>query len=47
MRPGGTHIMLEGLRAPLKAGDEFELVLKFKQAGDQKVTVKVVKADAL
>ena len=47
MVPGGTHIMLEGLRAPLKAGDEFELVLKFKQAGDQKVTVKVVKADAL
>lgn len=47
MVPGGTHIMLEGLRAPLKAGDEFELVLKFKEAGDKKVTVKVVKADAL
>lgn len=47
MVPGGTHIMLEGLRAPLKAGDEFELVLKFKEAGDRKVTVNVVKADAL
>ena len=47
MVPGGTHIMLEGLRAPLKAGDEFELVLQFKEAGDRKVTVKVVKADAL
>ncbi|HXG80489.1 MAG TPA: copper chaperone PCu(A)C [Sphingomicrobium sp.] len=47
MVPGGTHVMLEGLRAPLKAGDEFELVLKFKEAGDKKVTVRVVKADAL
>ena len=47
MVPGGTHIMLEGLRAPLKADDEFELVLKFKEAGDRNVTVKVVKADAL
>lgn len=47
MVPGGTHIMLEGLRAPLKAGDEFELVLKFKEAGDKKVTVRVVQADAL
>ena len=47
MVPGGTHVMLEGLRAPLKAGDEFELVLTFKQAGDRKVAVKVVEADAL
>ena len=28
MVPGGTHIMLEGLRAPLKTGDSFDLVLK-------------------
>lgn len=47
MVPGGTHIMLEGLRAPLRAGDDFELVLKFKEAGDKRVTVNVVKADAL
>ena len=47
MVPGGTHIMLQGLRAPLKTGDSFELVLKFKEAGDRKVTVGVVKSDAL
>lgn len=45
MVPGGTHIMLEGLRAPLKTGDQFELVLKFRKSGDRKVTVDVPKAD--
>ena len=40
MAPGGTHVMLEGLRAPLKTGDRFDLVLRFKQSGDK--TVKVV-----
>ena len=45
MVPGGTHIMLQGLRAPLKTGDSFELVLKFHKSGDRKVTVDVTKAD--
>jgi copper(I)-binding protein len=45
MVPGGTHIMLEGLRAPLRTGDSFDLVLKFRQSGDRKVTVDVVKGD--
>ena len=44
---GGTHIMLEGLRAPLKTGDSFELVLKFRRSGDQKVKVDVTKAEQL
>ena len=35
MVPGGTHIMLEGLRAPLKTGDSFDLVLKFRKSGDR------------
>ena len=39
MVPGGTHIMLEGLRAPLKTGDSFDLVLKFRNSGDRKVNV--------
>ena len=47
MVPGGTHIMLEGLRAPLKTGDSFELVLKFRNSGDRKVTVDVTKAEQL
>jgi periplasmic copper chaperone A len=41
MIPGGTHIMLEGIRTPLKAGDSFELVLKFRKSGDRKVKVGV------
>ena len=43
--PGGTHVMLEGLRAPLRAGDQFDLVLKFRKSGDRTVKVDVTKAD--
>lgn len=46
MVPGGTHIMLEGLRAPLSTGDQFDLVLKFRNSGDRKVKVDVVRAEA-
>lgn len=45
MVPGGTHIMLEGLRAPLRTGDEFDLVLKFRKSGDRTTKVEVVKAE--
>lgn len=45
MVPGGTHIMLEGLRAPLRTGDHFNLVLKFRESGDKRVEVEVVKAE--
>jgi copper(I)-binding protein len=45
MVPGGTHLMLEGLRAPLKTGDSFTLVLKFRQSGDKRVKVNVVEAE--
>ena len=41
MVPGGTDIMLEGLRAPLKTGDRFDLVLRFKESGDKTVKVTV------
>ena len=47
MVPGGTHIMLEGLRAPLKTGDSFELALRFRKSGVRNVTVDVTKAEAL
>jgi len=39
MSPGGMHIMLMGLGAPLKAGETIDLTLTFEKAGD--VTVKV------
>ena len=45
MVPGGTHIMLEGLRTPLHTGDSFQLVLKFRESVDEKVTVRVAEAD--
>ncbi|MFY8095016.1 MAG: copper chaperone PCu(A)C [Niveispirillum sp.] len=41
LKPGGLHIMLMGLKAPLKQGDSFPLTLKFEKAGDVSVTVPV------
>ena len=40
LKPGGYHIMLMELKAPLKAGDKFPLTLTFEKAGD--VTVEIV-----
>jgi periplasmic copper chaperone A len=40
----GYHIMLMGLKEPLKAGDSFKLNLKFEKAGDVEVSVQVEKA---
>lgn len=39
MQPAGTHIMLMGLKAPLKKGSTLTLVLTFEKAG--KLTVEV------
>ena len=33
MKPGGLHIMLTGLRAPLRAGQRLPLTLRFQRAG--------------
>jgi copper(I)-binding protein len=41
MAPGGTHVMLFGLKIPLTAGDVFGLSLNFEKAGKTEVTVKV------
>jgi copper(I)-binding protein len=41
LKPGGYHIMLMGLSAPLKEGDSFPLSLTFAHAGSTTVTVKV------
>jgi periplasmic copper chaperone A len=40
-RPGGYHVMLIGLKAPLKVGDSFPLTLSFAHAQPLTVTVKV------
>lgn len=46
LKPGGLHIMLMGLKAPLKEGDKFPLKLKFEKAGEVTVTVNVEAAAA-
>jgi hypothetical protein len=40
-RPTGYHVMLIGLKAPLKLGDSFPLTLSFAHAQPVTVTVKV------
>lgn len=41
LKPGGLHIMLIGLKGPLKQGESFPLTLTFEKAGDVTVTVPV------
>ena len=41
LKPGGLHLMLMGLKAPLKSGDTFPMTLRFEKAGEVVVTVKV------
>ncbi len=40
-RPGKYHLMLEGLRRPLKAGEKVTLVLKFQDGSRLKVILPV------
>ena len=46
LKPGGDHIMLMGLNAPLKEGDHFPLTLVFEKSGEITVDVKVLSAGA-
>ena len=46
LEPGGFHIMLMGLKAPLEAGTAFPLTLSFEKAGAIEVEVLVEKAGA-
>jgi periplasmic copper chaperone A len=41
MKPGGLHIMLMGLGAPLKKGNSLKLTLTFEHAGNVDVDAKV------
>jgi hypothetical protein len=44
LRPGrGAHLMLLGLKQPLKVGDSFPLTLQFEHAGSVEVRVDVQK----
>jgi copper(I)-binding protein len=42
LKPGdGYHLMLVGLKQPLKAGDKFPVTLSFEKAGKVEVSVWV------
>lgn len=47
LKPGATHIMLAGLKQPLRAGETFPLTLEFEKAGKREVTVTIEKAGAM
>ncbi len=47
LEPGqGYHIMLVGLKQPLKAGEKFPLTLTFEKSGKVDVSVLVEEKDA-
>ena len=47
LQPGGFHIMLMGLKKPLREGDKFDLTLIFKKAGTVLCSVLVKKMHAM
>jgi copper(I)-binding protein len=46
LTPGGMHIMLMGLKEPLKAGETFPVTLTFAKAGEVTTNAKVEKPGA-
>jgi len=46
LAPNGTHIMLNGLKSPLRAGEQFPATLRFAKAGAKDVVIKVEDAAA-
>jgi len=47
LQPGGLHVMLMGLRAPLKEGESIAMTLSFEQAGEIDVTVAILSPTAM
>jgi copper(I)-binding protein len=41
LAPGGSHLMLVNIKAPLKEGDKIPLVLKFEKAGEIRTELAV------
>jgi copper(I)-binding protein len=46
-RPGGLHIMLVDLKAPLKEGETFPLTLVFERSGRVRVDISIGKPGAM
>lgn len=47
LKPGGYHLMLTGLKAPLKGGQTVPVTVIFTHAGAQQVAVSVAKSGAM
>lgn len=47
LKPGGLHLMLMGLVAPLREGAAFPLTLTFERAGSVTIEVPVMKAGSM
>jgi copper(I)-binding protein len=45
--PAGAHIMLTGLKAPLRQGESFLVTLDFEKAGQHTAVVRVAAANAM
>ena len=43
-KPGGAHVMVSGLTAPLLRGDTLKLTLRFGRSGDRAVDFKIASA---
>src|SRR3546814_7663300 len=43
LQPGGYHVMLIGLKHPLKQGEHFPLTLTFEKAGTVTIEVPVLR----
>ena len=41
LTPGGYHLMLQGLKSPLKQGDKVQVTLEFEKAGKVKLSFDV------
>ena len=44
LKPGGSHIMITGLTAPLPEGAQLDLRLKFEKSGERHVVVPIAAA---
>jgi copper(I)-binding protein len=46
LRPGGLHVMLIGLKEPLRQGTTVPLTLRFERAGETTVQLEIQAAGA-
>lgn len=44
LAPGGTHVMLMGLKRPLKAGETIAVELKFERSEPRSIDIKILDA---